>query len=255
MVPRPLVALLLCPLLGSCGTPQFTADAGYMFMELAGEFGFADSGGGVSAGDVKINLGSGLDISTAGSPYAKLEVALAGLRVGLSGFKFSDTGDSILSASFGDITAGSTVNTDLDLTNLKATIAYDIIDFGYLRISPGISLDYFDIDLDMTATSPIAAFEHLEFDVPVPMPYLSAALNYGDFTLDAEVSGISADLEDADGVYWDIVSKLRYSPVPLFEIFAGYRYLLIDADGDTSGQEFDGDVHMNGFFFGASLGF
>jgi len=251
---RPLVALLLPSLLASCGTPEFTADVGYMFMELAGDFGITDSGGG-GGGGLNINLGEGLDISNGGSPYGKVEASLLGFRFGVSGFKYSDTGDSILSTSFGDITAGSTVNTDLDLTNLKATLAYDLLDFGFLRVSPGISLDYFDIDLEMVATSPIAALETIDFAVPVPMPYLSAQLNYEDFTLDAEVSGISVSLPDADGLYWDISAKLRYQPVPLFDMFVGYRYLLIDANGDIGGQNFDADIHMNGLFFGGSFGF
>lgn len=249
---RPLAALLLPTLLASCGTPEFTADAGYMFMELAGDFGLGDSGGG---GSLNINLGEGLDISNGGSPYAKVEAVVMGFRFGVSGFKYSDTGDSILSTSFGDIIAGSTVNTDLDLTNLKATFAYDLFDFGFLRISPGLSLDYFDIDLEMVATSPIAAIEKIDFEVPVPMPYLSAQLTYEDFTLDAEVSGISVNLPDANGLYWDISMKLRYQPVPLLDMFVGYRYLLIDAEGDVGGQDFDADIHLNGLLFGASFRF
>lgn len=249
---RPLAALLLPALLASCETPEFTADAGYMFMEIAGDFSFDGSGGG---GSLSINLGEGLDISNGNSPYGKVEAAVAGFRFGVSGFKYSDSGDSILSASFGDISAGSTVKTDLDLTNLKVTLAYDLFDFGFLRISPGIGLDYFDIDLEMVATSPIAAFEKIDFEAPVPMLYLSAQLTYEDFTLDADVSGMSVSLQDADGLFWDISAKLRYQPVPLFDMFVGYRYLLINADGDAGGQDFDADIHLNGLFFGASFGF
>jgi len=249
---RPLAALLLPALLAACETPEFAADAGYMVMELAGDIGLDSSGGGGSLG---INLGQGLDISNANSPYAKVEMAVGGFRFGVSGFKYSDSGDSTLDTSFGDISPGSTVQTDVDMLNVKGTIAYDVFDFGFLRISPGISVDYFDIDMKMAATSPVAAFEEIEFEVPVPMPYLSAELNYEDFTLDAEVSGISVNLDDADGLYWDISTKLHYQPLPLVHIFVGYRYLLINADGDSSGQDFDGDVHMNGLFFGGRVGF
>ena len=249
---HPQPALLLIALLGSCSVAEFTTDAGYMFMALSGDVGFDASGGGGSA---NINLGQGLDISNGSSPYARVEVAAAGFRFGLSGFKYGDSGDSILSTAFGDITAGSTVDTDLDLTNLKATIAYDVINFKYLRISPGISIDYFDVDMEMTATSPVLVSEAIDFQVPVPMPYVSAALMYGDWTLDAEASGISVSLADAEGLYWDLSAKLRYQPLPLLKMFVGYRYLLINASGDTGGQDFDADLRLNGLVFGLSFGF
>ncbi len=252
--PYALAALpLLATLLASCKTPEFAAEAGYMVMEMAGEFGFAGSGGG--GGTANINLGEGLDISNADSPYLKLETSALGFRFELSGFKYSDSGDSILNANFGDIIAGSTVTTDVDMWNLKGTIAYEVLDLGFLRVSPGVSLDYFDVDLDMVATSPIAAFEKIDFRAPVPMPYVNAQLEYGSFTLDAELSGMSANLPDADGLYWDLSTKLRYKPLPLVEVFLGYRYLQIDADGTTDGQDFDADIHLNGLFFGGRISF
>lgn len=249
---RPSKALLLPLVLASCATPDVAVDAGYMVMRLAGDFGLAGSGGGGSA---RINLGQGLDIANADSPYAKVEAQLLGLRVSLSGFDYTDSGDSILSTSFGDISAGSTVTTDVDLFNLKGTIAYDIINNDYLRISPGVGLDYFDIDMRMVATAPVSAFEEVDFQVPVPMPYLSAQLKYEDFVLDTELSGASVDLQDADGLYWDISAKLRYQPLPPVGIFVGYRYLRIKADGDTGGQDFSGDIHLNGLFFGGRIAF
>lgn len=249
---RPPAALFLSLLLASCQTPDFAVDAGYMIMELAGNIGFDASGGGGSFG---INLGQGLDISDADSPYAKVEFSVLGLRIGISGFKYSDSGDSTLDASFGDISAGSTVQTDVDMLNVKGTIAYDLVSLDFLRISPGISVDYFDIDMKMVASSPIAAFEELDFKAPVPMPYISAAMWYGDFILDAELSAISVDLQDVDGVYFDLSTKLHYKPLPLIDVFVGYRYLLIDADGEADGQDFDADVHMNGLFFGGRIGF
>ncbi len=249
---RSLPALLLIAFLGSCSVTEFKTDVGYMFMALSGDVGLDASGGGGSA---NINLGQGLNISNGNSPYAKVEVAASGLRIGLSAFKYGDSGDSVLETTFGDITAGSTVDTDLDLINLKATIAYDVIDLGYLRISPGISIDYFDVDMKMTATSPVLVSEEIEYDLPVPMAYVSATLMYEDWTLDAEASGIYVSLSDAEGLFWDISAKLRYQPLPLVEMFVGYRFLLINASGDISGQDFDTDLHLNGLVFGTSVVF
>lgn len=253
---RPLTALALLPPfffpLASCSTPDLSVDAGYMVMEMAGDLGFDGSGGG---GSVGINLGQGLDINNADSPYAKLETQVLGMRVGLSGFSYSDSGDSTLDASFGDIAAGSTVSTDIDLLNIKGTVSYDLLNLGFLRVSPGVGVDYFDMNLKMVATAPVAANEKLDFQVPVPMAYVSTELKYEMFSLDTDIGGMSVDLPDAKGTFWDVTTKVKYHPLPLVDVFVGYRYLMINADGTMDGQDFNANLHMNGLFFGGRVAF
>ena len=253
----PKAALLLLPLLAplaSCSGMEVKSDVGYMLMQLSGDFGLSDSGNTVTPGQVKLSLGQGLDLDTSDSPYARVDLSLAGWRVSLSGFQYEESGDAVLSANFGNISAGVSVATDITMFNLRGAVTYDLIHWGVLRLSPGVSIDYFDVDLDVNAVS-ISGFESIDFRAPIPMPYLDTTVELGPLTLAATASGLYANLPDADGTFWDFDAKLSYQPWPLMEMFAGYRFLRLDAFGVADSQDFDTELTMQGWFFGGSFRF
>ena len=82
MANPPLPALLLIPLLASCAMPEFTADAGYMFMALSGNVGFDDSGGICSVGRHLASIVSEVTLQVSGAehlPYPPMSASTASM--------------------------------------------------------------------------------------------------------------------------------------------------------------------------------
>jgi hypothetical protein len=128
-------------------SPNVTIEGGVYAPTLSGNIGL----GATVATDVDtIDLDSSLDLGkTEYVPYLRGEFAIAGLDLSLSGFKTSQTGTGTVTADFGDITAGSTVDSKLDLALAHASLCYDVVDTKPFTFGAGIGADYFDLDMDV----------------------------------------------------------------------------------------------------------
>lgn len=248
--------VLVAGLLGgltSCADLEFRAYAGYLQTELSGDVGLASSGSpNVVSAD--INIGDSLGIDDDGSIYARVEAEVGILRVTVSGFQYQSNGVGTLQADFGNIAAGLTVDTDLKMNVLKGAVTLDLIDWGYVRVSPGVAIDYFDVDLTSRAVG-LGVSEDLDIDVPVPMPFVQAEVELGPVGLTVGGGGMKVNYSDVEGTYWDVEGLLRYSPVPYTEVFAGYRWIDVHGGGTADGQDYDTDLTLQGWFVGGGLVF
>lgn len=251
------VPFLVFLTLTGCGVTGVDARiyGGYIETQLTGNLALEPSAGGVSLDTLNVDVEESLGLTeSSGSPYGRLDLELGPARVTLSAFQYSESGSGTLNADFGDIVVGTTVNSSLDLLNIKGALTFDLLDFGVFRLSPGIGLDFFDVDMTVRAPS-VGQTEEISSLAPVPMLFAQGEVEVGPFAAIVDGGWISVDLDEGDGEYWDVEGLLRLTPGAGVEIFGGYRWISIDVQGNDEGQEFAADLELQGWFVGGGLRF
>ena len=236
--------------LASCYQFEVTAQGGYALMGLDGDLGYATAGNGPAVTQSVESFGLGDD---QGTPYARAVFDMGVPVFSVSGFMFDEEGDGQLQQDFGDVSAGIGVHTDFELTNLKAAYAFKIA-IGPVALSPGLAVDYFDLHVDVRDVFNTQQ-ETVDVSGPVPLAFLRGELNLWKLGLIAEAGYMKADLEDADAQVLDLEALLELRLTPLINVFAGYRLVDLEIDGEIDGDAFDADVSLGGFLLGGGLRF
>ncbi len=251
----PILRLILLPLalvsLTACNGLGIKVDGGYAQMEFSGDMKLAPSttipGLTLDPVDVQDNLG--LDAKV-GSPYGRVEMGFVLGSITASGFTHDQDGSGTLNARFGDLTASTPVTTSIELRNAKAALHFDLLNLGVFRISPGIGLDVFDINLEVSS---LTLTEQVDVIAPVPMLFIQGEVDLGAVEAVVDVGALKADVGDASGMFLDVEALLRYSPTPKIHLFAGARLIRIDANGTADGQDFDLNLTLKGFMGGVGF--
>lgn len=250
-----LATLALPLLLNSCLLPDLGArvHAGYMSLQPTGNVALQDAAASNSSNSVRNDLDGGFNFDDQGTPLLKAEVNLGNWDLVASGFVFEEETRSILANDFGDIAAGSNVTTDFDVRNLQGALLYNLIDLEVVDLSAGVCVNYFDVDMQVTSTTP--ATESLAFDTPVPMLYGRVTAGVGIVSAAVGVGWMDVDLGDTDGSFFDLDAMVTVQPFPFLELMGGYRNILIDATGESNRQGFDNHLRLSGFYLGGGLTF
>ncbi len=243
-----------CLLLASCGFVSGSElRAGYASLSLGGEIALDSS---VGTGLTSIDLSDDLNVDDAAGTFVfggGLDTSIG--NVSVSGFLFSQDGRGTLSSDFGDIPAGTSVESSFDFDNLKAFWSFDVLDLEVFRLAPGVGVDLMRIDATVESVTAVSAFENIDVMAPVPMLFLEGEVDVGLVNAVVEAGWMSVDLGDADGTFWDVEARVDVPLGDTFGVFAGYRYLSIDSSGDTDGQAFDADLTLDGWMLGGRLRF
>jgi hypothetical protein len=235
-------------------SPTVTIEGGVYAPTLEGNIGLSTT---VATDVDTIDLDSSLDLGkTEYVPYLRGEVALAGFDLALSGFRTSQTGTGTVTADFGNITAGSTVDSKLDLALAHAALCYDFIETSPFTLGAGIGADYFDLDMDVHNVA-FMLDESVQIRQAVPLLVARGVVRTPVIPLDLqlEVGGITGHVEDFDGTLIDIEALLHCKIVGPLSMYGGYRYVHCDFQGTTDSRGFDADVSVSGFLLGATLRF
>jgi hypothetical protein len=228
---------------------------GYMQTELSGDVALEPSAGGIGLGTLLVDVESSLGLEdAAGTPYGRVELQLGPARLTGSAFRYSEEGSGVLTASYGDIVAGTAVDTELDLTNIKGALTFDLVNVGFLRLSPGVGVDFFDVDMSVRAPA-LGQTEEIEATAGVPILFAQGEVDVGPLAATIDGGWIRIDLEEGDGTYFDLEGLLRLQPVPGIEVFGGYRWISIDVEGEDDGQRFATDLVFRGWFVGGGFVF
>lgn len=247
-------ALVLAAVLSSCSIPGARVQGGYTEVRLSGDAALSPTLGGVPLGTIQNSIEHDLGLGDeSGSPYGRVELALGLPRLTASAFRYQEEGTGRLEANFGNISAGTTVDSEMDFLNAKAALTFDI-DLGPVRLSPGAAVDVFDMEMSVVDGTSLIR-EEVDEVIPVPMPFLQAGLELGAFDLTAEAGAMSLELDDFEGEFFDATALANYEVLPHMEVFAGYRALSIDAEGVVDDQDFDADLLLQGWIIGAGVTF
>ncbi len=246
------VRLALLPLafmsLTACNGLGIKVDGGYAQMEFSGDMKLAPSTTipGLTLDPVDVQDDLGLDAKV-GTPYGRVEMGFVLGSITASGFTHDQDGSGTLTTRFGDLTASTPVTTSLELRNAKVALHFDLLNLGVFRVSPGIGLDVFDINLNVSSLS---LTEQIDVIAPVPMAFVQGEIDLGAVEAVIDVGALKADVGDASGMFLDVEALLRYSPTPKIHAFVGARLIRIDANGNADGQDFDLNLTLKGFMGG-----
>lgn len=245
--------LLAVGCLVSC-MPHARAYVGASFMRVEGDTALQNAGGSLNLGqDVNSMKELGAE-ETSGSAYVRAEADWGPHRARVSGFGATPSGQGTLTDAFGDLAAGSPVQSQLDYTNVTAAYTFDVVPTSLVRLGLGVEVGVhtFDLLVDQTNST---AFEKLSADFWTPMPCIDAELDLGSVSVCLNVGAFDLDLGDADGNYYDAEAFLRWEPLLGFELIGGWRSMSIDANGRADDRDFRTDVDVNGWFVGGGISF
>lgn len=238
----------------ACAPVGFTVQAGFAQMEVGGDIALANGTGGTGGAreqDVGTAFGLG---EPQGSPYLRGQADLGGFVLTASGFSIRESGRGELDASFGGLPASTPVATDLRLGCAKLSATYDV-DLGLVKLSPGIAMDVFDIQFRAEELS-LGNAEEIDEIVGVPLLFVRAEAGIGVVDLIAEVGYLETPrINRAKGRFLDAELMAECAIGPLVHLLAGYRFIDIDATGDTGSESFGIDLQVRGFVVGGGLRF
>lgn len=253
---RILLAALLAGSMSlpSCYQFQVTAQGGYTQMAIGGDMALAPTGGNIGATvtqDFESALGLGDD---RGSPWARLQIDTGVPVLTASGFTFSEDGQGHLNASFGGISGGTDVFSELDFTNAKISYAFQI-EIGPVSVSPGLAVDLFDLQMHVQDVAGFAS-EDVDVMAPVPMGFLRLEADLGLVGLWLEGGYIETPtIEEAKGTFWDVEAMLEVRATSALHLFAGYRVLNLEGEGEVDDQAFDAQIDISGWVIGGGVRF
>lgn len=251
---HPSVFLLLASLSTGCAVPEFEAQAGYARLALDGDLGYADT---ATSTTIRQDIGSAFGLGDSqGAPYVRAMLDTGVQVLSVSAFDFHDDGTGTLQANFGNnplLTAGAPVRSEFDLISAKAAYAFEI-GFGPVSVSPGIALDYIDLDVSVRDLIGIAE-ERVELNAPIPLAFLRGELDLDVVSAVVETGYMAVNVEDVDGSLFDVEAMVVGHPTSLLELFVGYRLLNLKVDGRIDNDDFDADIRLGGFFLGGGLRF
>lgn len=228
-----------------------------------------DSSGITFDGD--LNLDSNRETSFlygARAGFAPFEVIVSEF-----GYDGRSTGLAAGGATFLGVTLPTTetlaANVDLGMTITKLMLGIDVINTPVARAGFLIGVDFFEFDrfaATAAETKTILGVDVINqgdsvvffANESVPIPIFGARgdvqLPFG-VRLGGEVTGISVDVDDAKISLLDLEISANYEPWENVEVVLGYRMIDMQVEGSISETALNGDINLDGPFFGVSLYF
>jgi hypothetical protein len=227
-------------------------DLGYTQMAVDGDLALAPASGPAGTGQ---DIGSAFGLGDKQpSPLLRGGVDFGVLELDGSLFWLSESGDGTLTQAFGGIAPGTAVASDLDLAVAKFT-ATGAFRLGAVTIAPGLLVDVFDVDFTARELT-LGNSEQIDELLLVPMPFVRLGASSGafDFGLEAGFLSISRS-GGSKGRFSDLEANVRWTAPAGWNLFAGYRRLGIDAEGDSGADNIEIDLSLAGWFIGGGLQF
>ncbi len=246
------VLLVACALLAGCANTVYRLDAGAMISRANGDIALQGSGPTFDAratNDVADNLGLG---DATPSAFGRLQADADDDRFRIEGFALNTDGEGVLREDYGDIAAGTTVDASLRFFTVGANWNHALLRGNNWRIGAGLQASF--VSFDLAARAP-GRREETATDTVVPMPLVDGEVRFGNVAVGLTFAGMHADVGDATGTFLDGELYARWLLSSEFQIFGGYRYIALDADGQASDRRFDADLTIDGVFFGVGVCF
>ncbi|MCA8974055.1 MAG: hypothetical protein KDC98_05000 [Planctomycetes bacterium] len=250
---RVFSSLSLLMAITACAPSVYRADLGAMFVTGDGAVALQNSAGSLTLHDEQNSFDGDMGLGDLeASPYLRVEWEHGEHRMRAHGFGVESSGSGTLSGDYGNISAGSSVNTSMQFFASGLTYSYRVLSARDYRVGIGAQLDYYRLDVAANSGS---QRENVVADAIMPMPYAEAEYFLGPVVFGANLGVMSLDVNDANGRYLDLEATVRWRPTQEFEVLAGYRHLVLDAFGQASSRDFDADIDFGGFFVGGGVRF
>ncbi|MDA1221649.1 MAG: hypothetical protein O3B85_06480 [Planctomycetota bacterium] len=244
---RLLHGLALLPfLLAGCGIlPSARISAGYNQTAVEGDF--ARGTGGPQDAETAF----GVD-GPAHGYQARAEAKAGPIHATARLATASTDGRGVLGDGFGSLPAGTTVSSDLDLTDADLAVSLDLFDLGPVRISPGIGFDIYDVDLDVAGAG---ARERLSETWELPYLFLQGEVDIGPLGAVVDLGWSDIELGGQDMSMLDAAAMLTFEPAAFVEFHAGYRLKSFEGTAGGGPDRRAVDLTTRGFFVGGGFSF
>ena len=166
-------------------------------------------------------------------------------NVRLNYTRIEQSGDGNLSTQFDGLTIGTSVRSDLELTQLDGTLYYELLD-NWVNLDAGLTVRSIDGELLVQNTAGTQVFT--EISGAFPMAY--AAVRF-DLPFTGVSVGAQGNLISYDGDSISDFNAYGQYELSLLQLRAGYRQMSIDYEDDNDRL----DVELGGPFISAGLTF
>ncbi len=228
--------------------------------------------------DIVVNDTSAADLDFQGDldvASGSRSVALFGARVGfaplelsVAHFGFSGENDAVADGlvTFRGIPVSGSIASTLatDLSVDKLMLGWDALNNPVFRLGLLLGVDLVQIDrLDVIARESAAGgaiqpgdVQTILSDETAPAPIFGFRADVRlphDFRLGGELTGVSANVDEADFSYTDLDVALHWMAWDPIEIVIGWRALSLDLDGTVSDTVIDISMDLSGPYAGLSF--
>ena len=190
--------------------------------------------------------------------YAVAQAGLAPLELRLSAFQYENSGTGSFSGEFFDSTFSSgTVESEFTFGAYQALLVFDLVNVERFRIGALAGASALDLEISLDEVGGAAATESAEEVVPVPLVGARFDLKViGGLRIGATGSFFPLDeIDDFEIDCYDVEAGAHLELLPKFEIFAIYRRIVIDAEGEIDDVDAAVDLQLRGPVFGVALTF
>lgn len=239
--------LLFALPLGASADEMVSLKVGYQNLTPKGQF--ASREGLLPPTKIDLENDFGFDEEAELIAEAALQLGAFRLSAGYMPLKFSGTSTLSQPITFNDETfelgTQATGSLDVDLYDLGLTWYLLNIDDLPVRVQlgPELSVKVFDGEASIVSQT-TGLSEAVSGTAPVPTLGLRARVGLADML---SLSGRVGYVEYNDNSFLDADGQVEFSPVPMFGIYAGYRYLDLEVD--------EGDLFVDATFDGPYGGF
>lgn len=219
--------------------------AGYWSAEPTGSIAYS----GATAGTA-VDLDTDMGLEKEGFAHVRAKVDLPLLNIAFMATPMEYEGSGTASFDFGGTTYSTPYDTTLTMNHYDVALFWGIpfletLTADMLNVEFGLNARMLDFE---TSVDDGTNVESQDISATIPMVYLAAQFRPIDsFNIEAEIRGLSI----GDNKYTDTIARLKWRPIPLFNISAGYRAqkLELDDSGIVSDMEFKGPFAELGLQF------
>jgi len=190
--------------------------------------------------------------------FAFAQAGLAPFELRLSAFQYENSGTGTFSGTFLDtVFVSGTVDSELSVGAYQGLIVFDLVNIERIRIGALAGATALDLDLTVTDAADPSIEESGDETVPVPLVGARFDLKViGGLRIGATGAFFPLDeIDDFDVECYDFEGGVHLELLPKFEIFAIYRQISIEAEGEIDDVDALVDLELSGPVFGVALTF
>lgn len=235
-------AALLCLPLAAQADEMLSLKVGYQNLTPSGQFASRE---GLDNTVIDLENDFGFDEEAELVAEAALQLGAFRLSAGYMPLDYSGTSTLSRNITFNGQTFNAseqaTGSLDVDLFDLGLT--WYLLNFDdlpvRLQLGPELSVKVFDGEASVISLTDPTKSESVSGTAPVPTLGLRGRVGLGDML---SLVGRVGYVEYDDNSFLDADGQVEFSPIPLFGIYAGYRYLDVEVD--------EGDLFIDATFDG-----
>ncbi len=189
--------------------------------------------------------------------YLAGAVGLAPLELRVSGFQYQQNSTGTFTGEFLDTTFTGMVESEFDIGAYQATLGFDILNLERFRVGILAGATILDLDLGLSDVTFPGTEESVDEILPIPVVGVRADIKITGF-LRVGATGTFfplEDIEDFDVRFMDLEGGIYLEPVSYLEIFAIYRSISLEGEGEIDNVIADFDIELSGPVFGVAVTF